>query len=187
MLLAAALGHERLGAAKVAGVLLTIVGVALALGEKALTRSEQSLGWSGEAAVFGAAVSGAVCSVLYRPYVRTYPTVPVSAFAMLASVGFLAVLAGGEGFFAGWRASPAAAGPPSCFIGLSSGVGYFLWLWALGNAPATEVTVFLALSPFHGRPRSARCSSPSGSACPPAPGWCASASACGSRIGGTQD
>ena len=31
---------------------------------------------------------------------------------------------------------------------LSSGVGYFLWLWALGNAPATEVTVFLSLSPF---------------------------------------
>jgi len=77
--------------------LLTIVGVALALGEKALTRSEQSLGWSGEAAVFGAAVSGAVCSVLYRPYVRTYPTVPVSAFAMLASVGFLAVLRRGRG------------------------------------------------------------------------------------------
>jgi drug/metabolite transporter (DMT)-like permease len=23
-----------------------------------------------------------------------------------------------------------------------------LWLWALGNAPATEVTVFLSLSPF---------------------------------------
>jgi len=31
---------------------------------------------------------------------------------------------------------------------VSSGVGYFLWLWALGHAPATEVTVFLALSPF---------------------------------------
>ena len=114
MLLAAALGHERLGAAKVAGVLLTIVGVALALGEKALTRSEQSLGWSGEAAVFGAAVSGAVCSVLYRPYVRTYPTVPVSAFAMLASVGFLAVLAAGGASSPAGRASPAAAGPPSC-------------------------------------------------------------------------
>jgi len=148
MLLAAALGHERLGAAKVAGVLLTIVGVALALGEKALTRSEQSLGWSGEAAVFGAAVSGAVCSVLYRPYVRKYPTVPVSAFAMLASVGFLAVLAAGEGFFAGWPRFTGGGWAAVVFIGLSSGVGYFLWLWALGNAPATEVTVFLALSPF---------------------------------------
>ena len=34
------------------------------------------------------------------------------------------------------------------FIGVSSGVGYYLWLWALGRAPATQVTVFLALSPI---------------------------------------
>ena len=26
-------------------------------------------------------------------------------------------------------------------------MGYYLWLWALGHAPATQVTVFLALSP----------------------------------------
>src|SRR5262249_49402269 len=34
------------------------------------------------------------------------------------------------------------------FIGFSSGVGYFLWLWALKHASATRVTVFLALSPL---------------------------------------
>ena len=33
------------------------------------------------------------------------------------------------------------------FIGVNSGVGYFLWLWALNHAPATQVTVFLSLSP----------------------------------------
>jgi len=33
------------------------------------------------------------------------------------------------------------------FIGLSSGVGYTLWLWALRHASPTRVTVFLALSP----------------------------------------
>ena len=33
------------------------------------------------------------------------------------------------------------------FIGISSGVGYYLWLWALGHATPTQVTVFLALSP----------------------------------------
>src|SRR2546423_15535174 len=32
-------------------------------------------------------------------------------------------------------------------IGLSSGGGYVLWLWALKNIAATRVTVFLALSP----------------------------------------
>ena len=34
------------------------------------------------------------------------------------------------------------------FIGLSSGGGYVLWLWALKTIAATRVTVFLALSPI---------------------------------------
>ena len=148
MLLAAALGHERLGAFKVAGVLLTLAGVGLALGDKAVHRGGGPHEWVGEAAVFASALSGAVCSVLYRPYVRRYPTVPVSAFAMLASVAFLSVLAAGEGFFAGWPRLSGSGWSAVVFIGVGSGVGYFLWLWALGNAPATNVTVFLALSPF---------------------------------------
>jgi drug/metabolite transporter (DMT)-like permease len=148
MVLAAALGHERLGVAKAAGVLLTIAGVALALGEKVAHRGGGPQEWLGEAAVFASALSGAICSVLYRPYVRKYPTVPVSAFAMLASVAFLATLAAGEGFFTRWPSFTGAGWAAVVFIGVSSGVGYFLWLWALGNAPATEVTVFLSLSPF---------------------------------------
>jgi len=148
MVVAAALGHERLTPAKILGVLLTVAGVGLALGEKAVQRGGTTRDWAGELAVFLAALSGAVCSVLYRPYLRKYPTLPVSAFAMLASVGFLALLAAGEGFYdslprftpGGWLAV--------AFIGVGSGVGYYLWLWALGHAPATEVTVFLALSPM---------------------------------------
>jgi drug/metabolite transporter (DMT)-like permease len=147
MVLAAALGHERLTLPKILGVLLTIAGVGLALGEKAI-QGGGAHAWTGELAVFASAVCGAVCSVLYRPYLLTYPALPVSAFAMLASVGFLSLLAAGEGFFSsvphftrgGWLAV--------IFIGLNSGVGYFLWLWALGHAPATQVTVFLALSPI---------------------------------------
>jgi drug/metabolite transporter (DMT)-like permease len=147
MIIAAALGHERLSTAKTLGVLLTILGVGLALGEKAVGSTGTAHGWVGELAVLGSALCGALCSVLYRPYLRRYPTVPVSAFAMLASVGFLAILAAGEGFFAapphftpgGWLAV--------LFIGVSSGVGYFLWLWALTHASPTQVTVFLALSP----------------------------------------
>jgi drug/metabolite transporter (DMT)-like permease len=146
MVLAAALGHERLTLPNILGVLLTLVGVGVALGEKAL-QGGGAQEWVGELAVFASALSGAVCSVLYRPYLRKYPAPPVSAFAMLASVGFLAILAAGEGFFVspprftpgGWLAI--------VFIGLSSGIGYYLWLWALGHAPATQVTVFLALSP----------------------------------------
>jgi drug/metabolite transporter (DMT)-like permease len=143
-----ALGEERPTAAKTSGVLLTIAGVALALGEKGIAPSSASGEWRGELAVLASALAGAVCSVLYRPYLRRYPTLPVSALAMLASVAFLAVLAGGEGFFDaaprftfdGWIAV--------IFIGVSSGLGYYLWLWALAHATPTQVTAFLGLSPI---------------------------------------
>jgi len=147
MVFAAALGHERLTVPKILGVLLTIAGVGLALGEKAV-QSDGSHEWVGELAVFASALCGAACSVLYRPYLRTYPALSVSSFAMLASVAFLAVLAAAEGFFASLPRFTPGGWLAIVFIGVNSGVGYYLWLWALGHAPATQVTVFLALSPI---------------------------------------
>lgn len=148
MVIAAALGRERFGLAKTAGVLLTILGVGVALGEKALARSGAESAWLGEAAVLASTFCGALCSVLYRPYVQKYQTLPVSAFAMLASVVFLAFLAFGEGFFTTPLRFTAAGWGAVLFIGFSSGIGYFLWLWALGHASPTRVTAFLSLSPI---------------------------------------
>jgi drug/metabolite transporter (DMT)-like permease len=148
MMLATVLGYERITSAKTLGVLLTIVGVGFALGEKAVQRGGAAHEWVGELAVFASALSGAICSVLYRPYLRKYPTLPVSAFAMLASVGFLAVLAAGEGFFHSLPCFTAAGWLAVVFIGISSGIGYYLWLWALNHTTPTKVTVFLALSPI---------------------------------------
>lgn len=145
MLIAAALGRERLTLATTLGVLLTIVGVGFALGAETLGASRQ--GWLGELATFGSALAGAVCSVLYRPYLQRYPTLQVSAFAMLASVFFLMLLAAGEGFFSAFPRFTTGGWLAVLFIGMSSGVGYHLWLWALNHATPTKVTVFLALSP----------------------------------------
>lgn len=146
MLIAALLGRERMTFAKTAGVLLTMLGVALALGEK-LLEPGPSDHWIGEAAVLLAAFCGAVCSVLYRPYLQRYPTLPVGAFAMLASVAFLAILAAGEGAFTGWQGYSAGGWAAVAFIGVSSGIFYAVWLWALRHASPTRVTIFLGLSP----------------------------------------
>jgi drug/metabolite transporter (DMT)-like permease len=147
LLLATALGYERVTLIKALGVLATIVGVGFVLGEQALLPSIAGNQWVATLAVLASAASGALCSVLYRPYLQKYPTLAVSVFAMLASVLALALVAAGEGFFhtfphftlAGWLAVG--------FIGISSGLGYYLWLWALNHSSATNVTVFLALSP----------------------------------------
>ena len=148
MLVAAAVGAERLTALKAVGVLLTLGGVACALGERALERGAGGQAWVGELVVLASALVGAVCSVLYRPYLRRYRALPVSAFAMLASVGFLIVPAAAEGFFAALPRFTARGWLAVLLIGVGSGGGYYLWLWALDHAPPTEVTVFLALSPI---------------------------------------
>jgi drug/metabolite transporter (DMT)-like permease len=145
LLLAAGLGREQVSRRLLVGVLLSIAGVGLSLAPK--LQAGQGGGWAGELAVFASACVGASCSVLYRPYLQRYPTVPVSAFAMLASVAFLALAALGEGWPARVTILPASAWAAIAFIGVSSGVGYFWWLYALKHESPTRVTVFLALNP----------------------------------------
>lgn len=148
MVLAASLGQERLTLPKAMGVALTVVGVGLALGDKLGLHDAGLGGWRGEIAVLGSALCGAVCSVFYRPYLAKYPALQVSLFAMFASVLFLAVLASWEGFFAAVPSFTTGGWLAVLFIGANSGVGYYLWLWALQHAPATNTAVFLSLSPI---------------------------------------
>lgn len=146
MLVAAAMGREVLTKPKTLGVLLSLAGVAATLGEDLLAGSS-GREWLGALAVLASALTGAVCSVLYRPYLQRCPTLPVGALSMFAAVLFLLPLAALEGFFAepseltplGWGAV--------AFIGISSGIAFLLWLWALKQTSPTRVTVFLSLSP----------------------------------------
>src|SRR5439155_24714898 len=85
LLFAALFGHERITFRKLTGIFATLFGVFLALSDKVLN-SASVHGWSaltGELAILASAATGAICSVLYRPYLARYPTLPVSAFAMI--------------------------------------------------------------------------------------------------------
>lgn len=147
MALAAGLRIEPLTRWKTTGVLLTIVGVGLALGERMALPRTGAETLVGIGAALGAALTGAICSIGYRPYLKKYPALQVSFVAMLASVVFLAGLAAWEGFFGhlprislpGWSAV--------VFVGFASAAGYYLWLWALQHATPTRVTVFIGLGP----------------------------------------
>lgn len=147
LLLSAALGREKITRALLLGVVLSVAGVVLSLLPEVSGVRATSHDWWGEAAIAAAACTGALCSVLYRPYLQRYPTVPVSAFAMLASVGVLALLALSEDWPARVANLSAGAWAITGFIGVSSGVGYFLWLYALKHESPTRVTVFLSLNP----------------------------------------
>ena len=87
-----------------------------------------------------------------RPYLRRYPTLPVSAFAGMAAAAAAALLDPGGVRRPVRRAlarlSAARAGARSCSSGFRPASFYVVWLWALKNIAATRVTVFLALSPI---------------------------------------
>ena len=145
LIVATLLGHERLGWRQSLGVGLTLAAVALALGSQAW-QAHGSM--AGELAILGSALCGAVCSVLYRPVLRRHAALPVSAIAMAAAVVVLGLCAPFEDAAARLPRVDARGWGAIVFIGTSSGIGYFLWLWALRHAAASRVTLFLSLSPL---------------------------------------
>ena len=144
----ALLGRERFTGPKLIGVVLTFAGVALALGEKVLETKTGASGWRGEMLCFAAAALAAACSVFYRATLGHLPALTVGAWAMAASFLFLVPIAAIEGFFTRVPTYSIAGWVAIIFIGASSALGYYLWLWALQNTTPTRVTAFLALSPI---------------------------------------
>jgi len=143
MLFAALLRQESLTFFKTVGVTVTLLGVGLTLGESTLDGA-----WKVDLIVLLSASAAAICTVLYRPYLKKYPTLQVSSFGMVASVLFLAFFAMREGFFDAVPSFTSLGWLAILFVGTSSGLGYYLWLWALNNTTPTKVTIFLALNPI---------------------------------------
>lgn len=144
--IATAAGHERFDAPLAAGVLLSIVGVGVALGVRPPTVAGADLA-VGAACVLGAALCGAACSVLYRPLLQRHAMLPLGALAMATAVAALAPAALAEGLLTRAPALSAAQWAAVVAVGASSGVAYGLWLWALKHTAPTKATAFLALSP----------------------------------------
>lgn len=146
MCLAIVSKREEYGLMKLIGVALAVSGVAYLLGVPSSQAAPHTNSLLGFGALLGATLTGAITSILYGPYLRRYSALPTCSLAMGAAVVFLI------GFC--WvTAQPLI---PSLkltqwanvgFIGLSSGVGYFCWLWALAKLEASRVVAFQALGP----------------------------------------
>ncbi len=148
LVLAFLFGKEDITLRKVSAVLLTIIGVAATLLPDLVKGGENGIHLTAVISVVLSAFIGALCSIFYRPFLERYPAQNISLLAMAASVLALGLYSGFQGEFLtitdirpdGWYAV--------LFIGISSGVGYFAWLWALKYMPPTRVTMFLSLGPI---------------------------------------
>lgn len=144
--LAIATGRERFSWPRLIGAGVAVSGIALLLQPSAAAVGSAADGWAW-AALLGATFIGAACSLLYRPYLRRYPSMYVSVVAMLVSVLFLA----GVCLARSAPLLPSLSGfqwANVVFIGLSSAVGYFCLLWALSRLEASRVMSFQALAPI---------------------------------------
>ena len=145
--LSAAIGYEALTGRKAAGVLATLLGVAIALGDEAAPVAEDW--WIGDVALFAGALASALYAVLSRPYVQRYPPLFVTALAMAGGALALWPLALAEGALA----APARFGPAQwaslLYLAIPNGIlAYSLWNWALRRLTPTRVAVFLPLIPL---------------------------------------
>lgn len=149
MCLAIVSGRERFSWARLAGAGVAACGIFLLLAPSAAPAQGAHGAGDGRAwaALLGATFVGAACSLLYRPYLKRYPALYVSAFAMFVSVVFLAGICMASGAPLAPRLS-AWQWANVVFIGLSSGLGYFCLLWALGRLEASRVMAFQALAPI---------------------------------------
>jgi drug/metabolite transporter (DMT)-like permease len=143
----AMMGRERLTLPKAVGALLACGGVALALGDRALSVGSEA--WKGDALMFGAALIGSLYNVLTGMYARHLPAVTMSAIQLPAGAAalFVALLLSGDvgalvAFDArGWLAV--------AFLATIGGAAsFYTWIWALERIAPSRVAVTVTLNPI---------------------------------------
>lgn len=147
MAAAAALGVERLTLRKTAGVLLAMLGVAVAL--LASLDAAPRGAWRGDLLMLGAALCMALYSVWSKPFIRRSGPIPFTVMAMGTGAAVLIAVTSLRGGFA----PVAGFGPPQwaavLYLGVVGGaLTFFLWAFALERTTPTRVAVGVTVNPI---------------------------------------
>lgn len=144
--LAALIGQERITRSKLVGMAICVAGVVLLT----LDQSEgQAATLYGDALIFGAICMFAMFTVLGKQQRERYGPIVMNAVAY--STGAIAlqpvIWVTYRGF--SFSAAPGSAWAALLFMAsLSAVVGYLIYYWALGYAPASKIAVFQYLQPL---------------------------------------
>jgi drug/metabolite transporter (DMT)-like permease len=144
LLVASVWRAEKLTGLKLAGVLVAAGGVAMALSGQ--IGDTQPDAWIGDLLMVATAACGAVYNVLAGPYLRRYPALAVTAWAMLAGVLALVVVNVGQGVAVPVLTSGEWAAV--AFLGVvGAALTFLLWSWGLEYTTPTRVAVTVTLNP----------------------------------------
>jgi drug/metabolite transporter (DMT)-like permease len=146
-LVGAALGVEPLTARKTTGVLVTILGVAMALLSGLATAPPGA--WRGDLLMVAAALCMALYSIWSKPYIRRSGPIPFTTLAMAAGSAVLILGSLAHGSFA----PVADFGAPQWFGAIYLGafgaaLTFYLWAFALARTTPTRVAISVTVNPI---------------------------------------
>jgi len=147
MLVGAALGSEPLTARKTTGVLVTILGVSMALLSGLATAPPGA--WRGDLLMVAAALCMALYSIWSKPLIRRSGPIPFTTLAMAAGGAFLIIASLVRGSFA----PVADFGAPQWFGAIYLGafgaaLTFYLWAFALERTTPTKVAISVTVNPI---------------------------------------
>lgn len=146
LLLAAALGQERIGMRKLAGMSICFAGVMLLSQDEGDASAPPT--FFGDALIFAATVAFSTFTVFSKNERSRYGSVALNTIAYcFGALVYQPILWGVYGGFdyasVGWEAWAGVA-----YMGtLPSVAGYLIYQWALGHAPASKIAVLQYLQP----------------------------------------
>jgi len=149
LLMGAALGFERITWHKSSGVMLSTLGVAVALtGSFTTDALLVPDAWKGDLLMFACVVLSAAFNILSRPFVLRYSALSVTSATMasgcvsLLAITPLGAVASAATTFASWDWALVA------FLSLgAAALGNYLWVLALGLSAASRVAIFTTIPP----------------------------------------
>ncbi|MTV13579.1 MULTISPECIES: DMT family transporter [Bradyrhizobium] len=147
MLVGAVLGAEALTARKTAGVLITILGVSMAL-LSGLAAAPPGA-WRGDLLMIAAALCMALYSIWSKPYIRRSGPIPFTTLAMAAGAVVLMTASLLRGSFA----PVADFGAPQWFgaiylAAFGAALTFYLWALALERTTPTRVAISVTVNPI---------------------------------------
>ncbi len=148
-LLARIARSERLAPRQVAGVLLSLAGVGLALAERGVG-SQGGLGsLAGDGLMLVTALCGAAYAVLAQRAFARYGALSVTTYAMVLGTLLLLPAALVEGLVGVLPQLDLQTVALLVFLGVFGGaLGFFLWTFALTRLTPTQVAVYINLNPL---------------------------------------
>jgi drug/metabolite transporter (DMT)-like permease len=147
MVVGAALGSEPLTARKSAGVLIAMLGVAMALLSGLATAPAGA--WRGDLLMVAAALCMALYSIWSRPFIRRSGAIAFTTMAMAVGAACLILISWWRGSFAPVAAFGGSQWLAAVYLGaFGSALTFYLWAFALDRTTPTRVAISVTVNPI---------------------------------------